>query len=153
MKYLTLVRSSKINKEKNFWYLKNEIFRKKANIFLLKMANFYFFCIFFLILGFLFYNKSLKITKIGFLPQLLVLPLQLRAPSEEEETASDTIGVETTDEQSTDNRPASKETDTNDSSSPSRDDLVPRKRRPQLSGQMSQQRVSTQELLRIRMSW
>jgi hypothetical protein len=98
MKYLTLVRSSKINKEKNFWYLKNEIFRKKANIFLLKMANFYFFCIFFLILGFLFYNKSLKITKIGFLPQLLVLPLQLRAPSEEEETASDAIGVEKTEQ-------------------------------------------------------
>ena len=102
--------------------------------------------------GFPFYNKLLKITKIGFLPQLLVLPLQPTAPSEEEETASDTIGVETT-EQLTDNRPASKETDTNDSSSPSRDDLVPRKRRPQLSGQMSQQRVSTQELLRIRMSW
>jgi hypothetical protein len=49
-------------------------------------------------LGFLFYNKSLKITKIGFLPQLLVLPLQLRAPSEEEETASDAIGVEKTEQ-------------------------------------------------------
>ena len=103
--------------------------------------------------GFPFYNKLLKITKLGFLAQLLVLPLQPTAPSEEEETASDTIGVETTDEQSTDNRPASKETDTNDSSSPSRDDLVPRKRRPQLSGQMSQQQSTTQELLRIRMSW
>jgi hypothetical protein len=58
-----------------------------------------------------------------------VLPIQATAPPEDEETASDAIGVETT-EQSTSNLTASKENDAVDSSSPSTDDLGPRKRRP-----------------------
>jgi hypothetical protein len=59
----------------------------------------------------------------------VIRPLQPTAPSEEE-TAPGAIGVETT-EQSTDNRPASTETDANaDSLSSPTDDLGPRKRRP-----------------------
>jgi hypothetical protein len=59
----------------------------------------------------------------------VIRPLQPTAPSEEE-TAPGAIGVETT-EQSTDNRPASTETDANaDFLSSPTDDLGPRKRRP-----------------------
>ena len=89
-----------------------------------------------------------------FLLQLLVLPLQPTAPSEEEETASDAIGVEKLQQNSQQitvqllKRPIL---------------IIPRvpqemilfqgKKDLQLGGQMSQQRVSTQELLRIWMSW
>ena len=57
----------------------------------------------------------------------VIRPLQPTVPSEEEETAPGAIGVKTT-EQSADNRPASTETDANDSLSPPTDDLGPRKR-------------------------